>query len=234
MKRSEINSAIIMAKEVLAKNSFHLPFFGHMRPEGWKNAGAEYRRIVENGLGWDVTDFGGNDFSTFGAVLFTLRNGNHLNPGNGTPYAEKLIILKPGQRLPLHFHYSKTEDIINRGGGILVMELYNSMEDDSVDRKNEVTVFCDGEERKVKAGEPFNIEPGGSITLTPKLYHRFWAGRNGGILVCGEVSSINDDVKDNCFAETVRRFAEIEEDEKPVHLLCNEYKSGGFYEQFIR
>jgi len=226
MKRSEINLAILTAKEVLAKHSFHLPPFAHMTPADWQSIGTEYRRIIENRLGWDITDFGGNDFHNFGAVLFTLRNGNYLNAANGTPYAEKIIILEPGQRLPLHFHWSKTEDIINRGGGILTMELYNATEDSKVDSVSNVVVFCDGMEKVVKPGEVFDIGQGGSITLTPGLYHRFWANREGGILICGEVSTVNDDVTDNYFAEPVRRFADIEEDEEPVHLLCNEYLKG--------
>lgn len=224
MKRTEINNAIVMAKEILEKYNFYLPFFAYMKKEDWINTGLEYRRIIQNKLGWDITDFGGNDFNRLGAVLFTLRNGNHKNIEEGTPYAEKYIILKPGQRLPLHFHFSKTEDIINRGGGILVMELYNAHQDNSVDFHNDVTVFCDGVQKVVKAGMPFSIEQGGSITLTPKLYHRFWADEKGGILICGEISTVNDDFNDNYFAEPVRRFAEIEEDGEPIHLLCSEYQ----------
>lgn len=223
MKRSEINRAITLAKEVLAKQCIYLPFFAYLKPEELKNTISKHSRIILNKLGWDVTDFGGDDFDNFGTVQFTLRNGTKTNIIKGTPYAEKVIILKPGQRLPLHFHFSKTEDIINRGGGILVMELYNSLEDNSVDIHNEVTVFCDGTERKVNAGESFEIGPGNSITLPPRLYHLFRAGRNGGELVCGEVSTINDDIEDNYFAESVKRFIEIGEDEEPIHLLCNEY-----------
>lgn len=226
MKRSEINKAILDAEEVLQKNSFYLPPFADMSPEDWKNSRRECDRIVENKLGWDITDFGGEDFHQLGAVLFTLRNGNFLNAKSGTPYAEKIIVLEPGQRLPLHFHWSKTEDIINRGGGILSMELYNALEDESVDTKSDVCFFCDGIEKKTKAGEIFDIMPGGSITLTPGLYHRFWANRNAGTLICGEVSSVNDDFKDNNFAEPVKRFSAIVEDEEPVHLLCNEYPRG--------
>ena len=39
----------------------------------------------------------------------------------------------------------------------------------------------------------------------------------------GEVSMCNDDDNDNYFYESVGRFPEIEEDEKPYRLLCNEY-----------
>jgi len=223
MKRSEINAAIARAQKVLAEHRIHLPTFADWTPEQWNEAAAEAERIRLNGLGWDVSDFGGGDFPRYGAVLFTLRNGNYERPELGTPYAEKLIVLLPGQRLPLHFHYSKTEDIINRGGGVLVMELYNSLPDDSVDRETTVEVYCDAIRRTIPPGRWFELYPGESVTLTPRMYHRFWAKEDAGVLICGEVSTVNDDRTDNHFAEPVSRFAEIEEDEPPLRLLCNEY-----------
>ena len=224
MKRSEINRAIYMAKEILEKHSFHLPSFAHMKPEDWKNVGPEYKRIIQNKLGWDISDFGGNDFDNFGTVQFTLRNGRYDNIEEGTPYAEKYIILKPGQRLPLHFHYFKTEDIINRGGGILSIKLYNSLKNNEVDRNSEVIVYCDGIQKRLDPGQVLNIRPGDSITLTPRLYHLFWADKKSETLICGEVSTVNDDVEDNYFAEEVRRFAKIDEDEEKYRPLCNEYE----------
>jgi len=223
MKRSEINNAIELALEIVEGNSIHLPPFAHWTPDRWRSSGSEFDRIKLNGLGWDVTDFGGGDFDSFGAVLLTLRNGNYEHPELGTPYAEKLIILKPGQRLPLHLHFRKTEDIINRVGGVMVMELYNSLDSGEVDMSGSVRVVCDGMEREVNPGELLEFHPGESITLTPKLYHRFWAGKDRGMLVCGEVSSVNDDQDDNRFAEPVSRFADIEEDEPASYLLCNDY-----------
>ena len=224
MKRSEINKAVRTARDVLKKHHFHLPPFADYSPGQWRKTGEEWDRIRLNGLGWDVSDFGGDHFPVFGTVQFTLRNGNYKQIEQGTPYAEKVIILLPGQRLPLHFHYSKTEDIINRGGGIMVMELYNAMPDETVDRESEVHVYCDAVERIVSPGEFLELHPGESITLTPRMFHRFWASEKGGTLICGEVSSVNDDMTDNWFAEPVKRFAAIEEDEPAVYLLCNEYQ----------
>lgn len=223
MKRSEVNHALRVADDALKALSFALPPFAYLTPEQWKEAGDKYDRIRKNGMGWDITDFGSGDFPRYGAVLFTIRNGNHAQPELGTPYAEKIIALLPGQRLPLHCHVSKTEDIINRGGGVMVMELYSAHDDDSVDRESEVSVFCDGVERRVAAGAEFALMPGESITLPPRLYHRFLASKDAGVLVCGEVSSVNDDNTDNLFAEPVKRFADIEEDEPPDYLLSNEY-----------
>ena len=175
-------------------------------------------------LGWDITDFGNDRFEEFGAVLFTLRNGSLIDSNVGTPYAEKLILLKDGQRLPIHYHASKTEDIINRGGGILSIKLYNSLKGGKVDYESDVSVDMDGVNYTFKPGEEIEISSGNSITLKPYMYHLFWAKAGAGDLVCGEVSSINDDNTDNYNAEPVSRFSTVEEDEKILHPLCNEYK----------
>jgi len=36
------------------------------------------------------------------------------------------MVVEEGQITPMHFHWSKAEDIIVRGGGNLVIQLYNS------------------------------------------------------------------------------------------------------------
>jgi D-lyxose ketol-isomerase len=120
----------------------------------------------------------------------------------------------------LHYHAIKTEDIITRGGRIW-MELYNAKQDDSVDYETPVRVYCDGILRTFNAGERFEVASGGSVTLRPRLYHRFGAA---GDAVAGEVSSVNDDRTDNYWAEDVSRFAGIIEDEAPLCPLCNEYE----------
>ena len=117
MKRSEINSLLVWSKQLLAANNFRLPMFGYWTLDEWKKQKDRLERIRKTMLGWDITDFGSGDFMTTGAVLFTIRNGNVHEEGCGTPYAEKIILMKDGQQLPYHFHFSKTEDIINRGGG---------------------------------------------------------------------------------------------------------------------
>ena len=223
MKRSEVNGAIRRAEAILESRRILLPPFAHWTPEDWRAVGPDCRRIRDNGMGWDVSDFGGGDFSDFGAVFFALRNGNHARPEEGTPYAEKVIVLTPGQRLPMHFHWLKTEDLINRGGGVMVMELYNARVDDAMDRTSPVTIHRDGRQCVLEAGKLFEIPPGESLTLTPRIYHRFWAKPGGEPLVCGEISTVNDDNADNCFAEPVSRFTTIDEDCAPYRLLCNEY-----------
>ena len=223
MKRSEINAAIAWADGFLAKNNIRLPEIAYWSPDDWRaNAGkiATIRRVM---LGWDITDFGMGDFSKVGAVLFTARNGLADDPSVGVPYCEKYIVMKEGQRLPCHYHVFKTEDIINRAGGDLQVFLWNADRVTGKRLDTDVRVFMDGIERVFKAGEEIVVRKGGSISLTPYLAHVFGPRPGTGDLIAGEVSKVNDDNTDNYFLEPVARFAEIVEDEQPLHPLCNEY-----------
>ena len=224
MKRSEINTAIRVAKEAMASIQLKLPMFSEWTPKQWKEKKDKIERIKSVMQGWDVTDFGTDDFTHVGAVLFTVRNGNLYNPEMGVPYCEKVIVFqdKEKQVIPFHFHNSKTEDIINRGNGMMEIELYNSTKEGKIDPDTDVEVYMDGVLHTVKAGEVFEITPGNSITLTPGMYHRFGAKKGAGNLVVGEVSKINDDNVDNVFAEEQKRFSDIVEDEPMLHPLCNE------------
>jgi len=223
VKRSEINKAIELAKAAIRDHGFYLPPFAFWTPEDWRRAGPECKPIKINDLGWAVSDFSAGEFDRLGMVMFTFRNGNRAFPERGTPYAEKLFVLKPGQRIPLHFHWAKTEDIINRAGGVLGMRVFNAREDTSVDHDSPVMLLCDGIESAFRPGEPFELHPGQSITLRPHVFHTFWARPDAGILVGAEVSTISDAYKDNRFGEPIQRFTEIEEDELPIHLLSYEY-----------
>ena len=104
---------------------------------------------------------------------------------------------------PFHFHWRKVEDIINRGGGQLVIQLYNSTEGDEL-ADSEVSVSTDGVRRTVPAGGKVVLEPGESITLPTHLYHAFWAEEKR--VLIGEVSLVNDDNTDNRFYQPVGRF----------------------------
>lgn len=224
MKRSEINRNIALAKELMETYRFNLPRWAYWSPEEWKKAGPEAREVRECMLGWDITDFGLGDFEKQGLTLFTIRNGNLARPDNEKTYAEKIMMVKVKQITPMHFHWAKMEDIINRGGGELVIQLYTSTPDEQLDEKSDVKVSIDGIEHTVQAGGTVRLQPGDSITLTRGLYHKFWA--EGGNCLVGEVSMTNDDTRDNRFHEPLGRFPKIEEDEPPVHLLCNEYPGG--------
>ncbi|MEA4813789.1 MAG: D-lyxose/D-mannose family sugar isomerase [Oscillospiraceae bacterium] len=222
MKRSEINRNIEWAIDTCKKLHFNLPAFAFWTPEEWKNRRAETEHMVSVAQGWDVTDYATGTFDKVGAVLFTLRNGNIYDKTKGTPFCEKIIAMKDGQLLPLHFHYSKTEDIINRCGGILCVTVYNSKkvgDDYVIDKESDVHLRLDGIPTTISAGGTVEITNGNSITLTPYIYHKFCA--KGGDLIVGEVSSINDDAKDNHF-ETELNLT-IEEDEPVRHVLCGGY-----------
>ena len=226
MKRSEINHAIRRALQTLEANHLRLPAFAYWTMGEWKRRRSELDNIKAVGLGWDVTDFGTGDFEHVGSVLFTIRNDSLPNQEWGTPYAEKLIFQmhETEQEIPFHFHRMKTEDIINRSGGVLMLELCNSAPDGGLDREGEIHVKMDGIIRTLPAGAIVEIEKGCSITLHPGLFHRFWAKKGAGNLIVGEVSSVNDDHTDNVFHEVGRRFSEIEEDEPAFVPLCNEYQ----------
>jgi D-lyxose ketol-isomerase len=222
MKRSEINAIMRDANAFFRKRSFYLPPFAYWSPEEWATRGPEVCEIVDNGLGWDITDFGQGDYPNLGLFLFTLRNGTpeNLRSKQGKIYAEKIMIVNPDQVTPMHFHWAKTEDIINRGGGNLVVRLYNATDDGEL-AESPVSVSTDGVRRTVSAGDAIVLTPGESITLPPYLYHSFW-GFGSRVLV-GEVSAVNDDQEDNRFHQTVGRFPDIIEDEPPLYLLVNDY-----------
>lgn len=222
MKRSEINAIIRDADAFFKERSFYLPPFAYWRPEDWAAKGPEVREIVDHGLGWDITDFGQGDYRNLGLFLFTLRNGTpeNLRSKQGKIYAEKIMIVDPDQVTPMHFHWDKTEDIINRGGGNLVIRLYNATEGGEL-AESPVSVSMDGVRRIVGAGEAVVLTPGESITLPPYLYHTFWGA--GSRVLVGEVSAVNDDQEDNRFHQPIGRFPDIIEDEPPLYLLVNDY-----------
>ena len=174
-------------------------------------------------IGWDITDYGLGRFSEVGLVLVTIRNGNQNNPAYEKPYAEKLLISQEGQVCPMHFHWKKMEDIINRGGGVLMMQLYNSTPEEALDKVGEVEVVSDGVKLRIPAGMVLELQPGQSVTLAHGMYHAFWAKPGYGPVLIGEVSQCNDDNTDNRFLEEMGRFPAIEEDEAPFRLLCTEY-----------
>ena len=222
MKRSEINQEIRRTLTFLETHHFTLPPFAHWTPDQWRTVGPEANEIRTRELGWDVTDFGAGRFAELGLTIFTIRNGRVDDPANVKSYAEKVLIVGEDQVTPCHFHHSKTEDIINRAGGKLVIQLYSSDANDEL-ADTPVTVSCDGVERTVPAGGTIVLETGESITLVPRMYHEFKGLAGFGTVLVGEVSSVNDDNTDNRFSVELPRFPSIEEDEPPLHLLCNEY-----------
>ncbi len=224
MKRSEINAALKEMEAFIAQYRFALPPFCRFTPENWQQKGHDYDEIRDNHLGWDITDYGLGDFNRVGFSLITIRNGNFaMRDTYPKTYAEKLLYLREGQYSPMHFHCGKMEDIINRGGGNVLIRVYNSTQNEDLDRTSDVCVHLDGRSLVVPAGTQLRLTPGESIAIQPYLYHDFSVEPGGGPVLLGEVSQCNDDHSDNRFYEPVGRFPTIEEDEKPYRLLCNEY-----------
>jgi D-lyxose ketol-isomerase len=223
VKRSEINGIMREADAFFQRQNFHLPPFAYWSPDEWTKKGEEVAEIVDRRLGWDITDFGRGAFCKCGLAIFTIRNGPiaDLRSGKGKLYCEKILMLRHDQVCPFHFHWHKMEDIINRGGWDLYVQVYNSDPREGVD-DSPVTLSIDGTRRTVDAGTPIKLRPGESVTVPPYCYHKLWGWRRD--VLMGEVSLVNDDDQDNRFLEPVGRFATIEEDEPPMFLLRDDYE----------
>jgi len=240
MNRSQINHLIQEAEAFYSKHQFFLPQWASWTLDQWQKEAKTCTEIIQCGLGWDITDFGSGDFAKRGLILFTLRNGIHQvaqkkssSPQNlpigAKSYAEKIMMVRENQETPFHYHWHKMEDIINRGGGTLVFELSWAGEDDQLTTQP-VQISMDGKEQRFQPGELVYLEPGQSICLPPKLYHRFYALEGRGPVLCGEVSTVNDDQSDNRFLEPLGRFPEILEDQQRYRLMVGDYStflSGG-------
>ncbi len=223
MKRSEINAIITESAAFIRSFGFVLPPFAWWSPTEMKARRADIGQLIDARLGWDITDYGRGDFAKLGLFLFTLRNGRaaDLARGSGMLYAEKIMISRKDQLSPMHRHATKAEDIINRGGGTLALQLYAATPDGDLDKKAPVSVPTDGVMRTFEAGGILRLAPGESVTLLPGVFHAFW-GEGKDVLI-GEVSTVNDDATDNYFSDPISRFADIDEDVDPIHLLVSDY-----------
>ncbi|MHA3980562.1 D-lyxose/D-mannose family sugar isomerase [Halovulum sp. GXIMD14794] len=221
MKRSQINQIVAEGDAFIRSFGHILPPFAYWTPEQIRSD--EAATIRDRGLGWDITDYGQGRFDEMGLFLFTTRNGTlgDLGKGKGMLYAEKIMISRQHQLSPMHRHDIKAEDIINRGGADLIIELFAPAEDGSIDRHADVTVPCDGVLKTVQAGGRIKLKPGESVTLMPGIWHAFWP-EEGDTLI-GEVSTVNDDKTDNVFEMPIGRFADVEEDEAALRLLVSDY-----------
>jgi D-lyxose ketol-isomerase len=220
MKRSEINTKIKQGITFLESMKYVAPPFVYWSAADWQSKGKEYDEIRDCMLGWDITDFGSGDYEHIGLLVITTRNGIADSQTYFKAYAEKCLIISEGQVTPMHYHYHKMEDIINRGGANLIVQVYNADEQDNL-AQSDVKVYVDGRRFVVPAGEKLTLKPGESITLPPRQYHSFWA--EGGTAMVVEVSKVNDDNTDNHFLTAPARFPEIEEDEAAEYLLFSEY-----------
>ena len=224
MKRSAINNILGHTRQFFSQHDVHLPPFASFSPAQWQQLDtAAWEEVFDLKLGWDVTAFGGNNFAAQGLTLFTLRNGSAKGMPYVKCYAEKIMHVRDAQVTPMHFHWRKREDIINRGGGNLIVELWNTDSNEQT-ADSDVTVVIDGCRQKHTAGSQLRLSPGESICLPPGLYHSFWAETGFGDVLVGEVSSVNDDDHDNHFLQPLDRYNLIDEDEPAQLVLCNEYR----------
>jgi len=223
MKRSHVNEILHDGAALIARFGTVLPPFAAFGPDALRDS--DHREIKARGLGWDITDYGEGRFDEMGLLLFTLRNGLNADLGKRSAmlYAEKIMISRRHQLSPNHRHDLKVEDIINRGGGTLVVELHMADANGGIDRAADVTVMCDGQWRSLPAGGHLRLEPGESVTLFPQHWHAFWA--EGADVLIGEVSTVNDDRADNIFEMEIPRFMAIEEDAPPDRLLVSDYEA---------
>jgi len=224
LKRSRVNEIMREADAFIRSFGYVLPPFAYWSAGDFKANASIAGNIINAGLGWDITDYGLGDFEDTGLFLFTVRNGNvgDLSKGRGMLYAEKAMISRQDQYSPMHRHNLKAEDIINRGGGTLVIELFGDTNGEC-DREKGTVVYTDGIRRELEPGHKLQLKPGESVTLMPnEHWHAFWG--EGGDVFVGEVSTVNDDATDNVFEDKrITRFSGIEEDEEPLHLLVSDY-----------
>jgi D-lyxose ketol-isomerase len=230
LNRARIEASIAIAKQVFGAFKLSLPPFAFWTVSDWDRAGPEYDEVRHCMLGWDVTDFGSNDFPNIGRTLFTLRNGKINDPRYPKAYAEKFILDPEGQRAPAHFHRTKREDIINRGGSGNILVQLTHVSPDNHPEKGTLAIAVDGCRRVIQSGDTIRLEPGCSLCIPPRTIHQFWGEEGTGMkidgvcyAVSGEVSTVCDDLADNFFMDDMNRFPQIIEDAPRRHYLCNEY-----------
>jgi D-lyxose ketol-isomerase len=224
VKRSRINDIIRDGDAFIRSFGYILPPFAYWSPEEMRARSRTSAGIFERRLGWDVTDYGQERFDELGLLLFTLRNGHleDMKKGRGMLYAEKLMVSRKDQLSSTHRHNIKVSDIINRGGGELVLELFMPDAEGGIDPKAEVSAPVDGALCKLPAGGRLKLDPGESVTLLPGVWHTIWAEAKD--VLIGEVSSVNDDLADNVLRDPIGRFSKIDEDVAPLHLLVSDYE----------
>jgi D-lyxose ketol-isomerase len=161
---------------------------------------------------WDITDFGLGDFDRHGLTL--------VNLASEPEYCEKLMFARRNQATPCHTHARKKEDIICRAGE-LALRLWPAKPVAGAAEPRGFVARIDGEPVEVATGEAFTLAAGSRVTLVPGVWHTFWPA--SGECIIGEVSTANDDARDNFFLDPgVGRFPAIEEDEPAIVSLLSD------------
>jgi D-lyxose ketol-isomerase len=161
---------------------------------------------------WDITDFGLGDFERVGLTLVNLA----AEP----EYTEKLMYARLGQATPCHSHAQKKEDIICRAGS-LTLVLWPAKPDPGAALPETLPARINGEAQVLRTGNPFVLPAGSRATIEPGIWHSFWPATAECII--GEVSTANDDARDNFFLDpAVGRFPGIDEDEPAAVRLLSD------------
>lgn len=99
------------------------------------NTGLSLHQLGVPALPWELA----NQLLEMGAAIVVLKLG------------ERRAYV--GQVTPMHFHWSKTEDIINRAGGKPVIQLYNATPEGEL-AESSVSVSVDAAEHTLPPGQP--------------------------------------------------------------------------------
>jgi D-lyxose ketol-isomerase len=220
LQRSSLNLWIEQAKGLSSSYHRALPEWASWKIKDYQNNQEVAAFVRARQMGWDITDFGSGDFENQGLTLFCLRNGIQGNP-HERPYAEKMLIVGEMQETPFHYHKIKLEDIINCGGGNLMIEFLNT-EDGLSPTSDPINVIADGQRMTLNPREPLRLRAGQSVTVERGVYHRFYAEAGTGPSLAWEVSQVNDDFTDNYFLSAGTRFSAIDEDVPIKHPLWHE------------
>ncbi len=223
MKRSEIEAIIGRSLGVMKDQGFHLPCFAGWTPAQWRENAEATRAMRAAGLGWNIVEFENGAFFKSGIAVFTLRMGDYreLPRGEGRLYGEKAFVLFEGQSVPHHYHRVKTEDLINRGGGILGVNLVK-VDADGKPLPDTIALERNGMTVTVPAHSTLHLEPGESIVLVPGVAHAFLGVSE---VLCGEISLANDDATDNYFLQPLPTLSPIIEDVPARHVVLADYRS---------
>jgi len=158
---------------------------------------------------FDVTDFCLGNWKKYCLLL--------VNLAEEPEYCEKLMYARDGMTTPAHTHRKKKEDIICRWGKLAVQVWKGAPGGPGGSFK----IPVNHELREVNSGDIIELPAGWRVRLVPGIYHEFYPVTQECII--GEVSTANDDVNDNFFANPdIGRFPGIDEDEPALLKLVSD------------
>ena len=183
MKRSEINHFLDEGITFLKSRRYSLPPQAFWTLSEWNKNRDKATELAKRRIGWDLTDFGSGNYKRIGLLLYTLSNGivgQNSEPVD-QPFSNKLLIVGENQVTPLHHHRMKMEDIINLGGGNLLLKVFNVGESESIDKASPVKIFQNEIWEEHGAGRVMTLEPGERVKARPPSLSRILgSAREGG------------------------------------------------------